>query len=272
MNFSRLRWGVFAAIVSLAAALSFAADEPNFTEEQKINFLLNAKVISSKHTSKGITSPWRLTLNDGTLTHDAVFQTVHENKPVMQFSTGRTEINFKDYWEYDIAGYRVAKMLGLDDMIPIYLERKWNGERGAIGWWVPAIKMDEEQRRKQDAHPADIDAWNKQMYKVRVFTQLTYDTDPNLTNVLIDENWKIWRIDFTRAFRLFNDLPDPKDLVMCDRQLLAKLKALNYDEVLEKTKPYLNKGEVKALIARRDKIVAFFEKLVAQKGEGEVLY
>ena len=32
------------------------------------------------------------------------------------------------------------------------------------------------------------------MYRVRVFDQLVYDNDPNLTNVLIGENWKIWRI------------------------------------------------------------------------------
>jgi hypothetical protein len=110
------------------------------------------------------------------------------------------------------------------------------------------------------------------MYKVRVLDQLLYDTDPNLTNVLITEDWKIWRIDFTRAFRQFHDLQDPKDLVQCDRRLLEKLRQLSYDEVLDKTKPHLSKSEVKAVMVRRDKIVAYFEKLVAQKGEGAVLY
>jgi len=67
-------------------------------------------------------------------------------------------------------------------------------------------------------------------------------------------------------------LKDPKDLVQCDRQVLVRLRQLSYDQVLEATKPYLNKDEVKALIARRDKIVANFDKLVVQKGESEVLY
>jgi hypothetical protein len=110
------------------------------------------------------------------------------------------------------------------------------------------------------------------MYKVRVFDQLIYDTNPNLGNVLITQDWKISRIDFTRAFRENHDLRDPKNLVQCDRQLLEKLRQLSYDEVLDKTKPHLSKSEVKALIARRDKIVAYFEKLIAQKGEGAVLY
>ena len=110
------------------------------------------------------------------------------------------------------------------------------------------------------------------MYKLRVLTQLFYDVDANLTNVLITKDWKIWRIDFTRAFRLQHELKNTKDLVQCDRQVLAKLRQLSYDQVFDATKPYLTKDEVKALIARRDKMVDYFDKLVAQKGESEVLY
>jgi len=36
---------------------------------------------------------------------------------------------------------------------------------------------------------------------MRVFSQLVYDTDRNLGNVLISEDWHLWMIDFTRAFR-----------------------------------------------------------------------
>jgi hypothetical protein len=110
------------------------------------------------------------------------------------------------------------------------------------------------------------------MYKIRVLDQLVYDNDPNLTNVLIGADWKIWRVDFTRAFRTFKDLRDPKDLVRCDRQLLEKLKTLDGNELAEKTKRYLSKDEVKAVMARRDKIVAQFQKLISEKGEKEVLY
>jgi pyrroline-5-carboxylate reductase len=44
------------------------------------------------------------------------------------------------------------------------------------------------------------------------------------------------------------------------------------DELQEKTKRYLTKDEVKAVMARRDKIVALLQKLIAEKGESEVLY
>ncbi len=105
-----------------------------------------------------------------------------------------------------------------------------------------------------------------------MFAQLVYDTDPNLTNLLITEDWKIWMIDFTRAFRLQHDLQNPEDLVMCDRHLLEKLRQLNVTEVQEKTAGHLTKGEIQGVMARRDKIVKHFETLVAQKGEGAVLY
>ena len=111
------------------------------------------------------------------------------------------------------------------------------------------------------------------MYKIRVFDQLVSDSDPNLTNVLIGEDWKIWRVDFTRAFRLTKDLKDPdKNLVRCDRQLLEKLKVLDGNALTERTKNYLTKDEVKAVMARRDKIVAYFQELIAEKGENAVLY
>jgi hypothetical protein len=254
-----------------ALGQSSLKNEPNLTDEQKIDFLLHAKVIASKGSKKGITHPWTLTLTDGTITHNASFQPVDEHKSVMSTNDGRTELNFVDSYHYNIAGYELARMLGMDNMVPPYVERRWNGQIGSLSWWIP-WKWDEVMRHEQGLQPPDLDAWNKQMYKIRVFDELIYDTDANQTNVLITEDWKIWRIDFTRAFRLYNTLLDPKDLVMCDRQLLEKLKELKFDEVYARTRPHLNKGEVKALMARRNKIVESFQKLVAQEGEGAVLY
>ena len=167
--------------------------------------------------------------------------------------------------------YTLAEMLGVDDMVPVYVERKYQGNAGSLGWWLP-IKMDEEERVKQKIAVPDADAWNNQMYRVRVFDQLVYDDDPNLTNVLIGENWKIYRIDFSRAFRVRKDLRDANDLVRCDRKLLDKLKALDGDQLALKTKHYLTKDEVKTLMIRRDKIVARFQQLISEKGEAAVLY
>jgi hypothetical protein len=274
MNPLHVRWRglILAVVVCLTCRLFVvAADEPTLTKEQIKQFLLTAKVVRIQDAKKGITNTKRLTLSDGTVTHDASFQTIDEHKAEKKLASG-TELNFVDSYKYNIAAYALAELLGMDDMLPVYVERKWAGNVGSLSWWLP-VKMDEVERHQQKLTAPDADAWNNQMYKIRVFDQLVSDSDPNLTNVLIGENWKIWRIDFTRAFRLNTDLKDPdKNLVRCDRQLLEKLKALDGNTLAEKTAHYLNKGEVKAVMVRRDKIVAFYQKLIAEKGESAVLY
>jgi hypothetical protein len=189
----------------------------------------------------------------------------------MQFATGRSELNFVDSYKYNIAAYQLAELLGLDDMLPVYVERKWQGQTGSLSWWLP-VQMDEVERHKRKLQAPDPDAWNNQMYKIRVLDELVYDTDSNLTNVLIGTDWKIYRIDFSRAFRLSKDLQHPTDLVRCDRKLFEKLKTLDGNELAQRTKHYLTKPEVQGVMARRDKIVERFQKLIAEKGENEVLY
>src|SRR6266849_4830886 len=268
----RSRTLMFATVVCLAfRPLVVAADEPILTKEQIRQFLLTAKVVKSEHTKKGITDPWRLTLTDGTLTHDASFQAIDEHTARKQLARG-TELNFVDSYKYNIAAYQLAELLGLDDMVPVYVERKWKGDAGSFGWWLP-VMMDEAARVKQKVEVPDPEAWDRQMYKIRVLDSLVYDSDPNLTNVLIGKDWTIYRIDFTRAFRLHKDLKDPNaNLVRCDRQLLEKLKALDANALAERTKHYLTKDELRAVMTRRDKIVEHFQQLIAEKGETQVLY
>jgi hypothetical protein len=260
-----------AAFVGLTwQLLATASDEPTLTKEQMEQFLLTAKVVGNHQARNGITHTLRLTLSDGTLTHDASFQSIDEHKAVAQLTRG-AELNFVDSYKYNLAAYELAELIGMDDMLPVYVERKWAGQVGSLSWWLP-VMMDELQRHDKHLSAPDADAWNNQMYKIRVFDQLVADTDPNLTNVLIGPKWQIWRIDFTRGFRQNKELKSPDDLVRCDRQLLEKLKALDAKVVREKTTRYLSKDEVNAVMARRDKIVAHFQKLVAEKGEKEVLY
>src|SRR5712675_805712 len=243
-----------------------AADDTPLTKEQIKQFLQTAEVIKSKQTGKGVTHPWRLTLSNGAITHDASFQAVDVHKAQMKLESGRSEIDFNDSYRFNIAAYELAELIGLDDMLPVYVERKWQGKSGSLSWWLP-VKMDDADRVLKKIVAPDTDKWNKQMYRVRVFDELVYDTDPNLTNVLIGEDWTIWRVDFSRAFRTLKDLREPKNLVKCDRQLFEKLKALKAEELTEKTKRYLTKSAVNGVMARRDKIVATFQTLIAEKGE-----
>jgi hypothetical protein len=87
---------ILAAAVCLSCIVAvFASDEPTLSKEQIRQFLLTAKVVASKQSDIGITQPWRLTLSDGTVTHDASFQAVDEHKMSKELGI-RTEMNFVD--------------------------------------------------------------------------------------------------------------------------------------------------------------------------------
>lgn len=240
-------------------------------DDQKREFLLTAKIVDARKTAKGITSPWRLTLDNGAFKHDAAFQAIDERKATYQTNQG-TELNFRDSWHFDVAAYEIAKLLGLDSMMPVTVERVYRGDHGALSWWIPKY-VDEIERRKQKLTPPDLDGYNNAMYRQRVFGQLVYDTDRNLTNVLMTlDDGKLWMIDFTRAFRLSNDLKDVKDLEKCDKQLFEKLKALTAEQVKQAVGKHLEGGQINALLKRRDKIVAQFTKMAADKGEAAIFY
>jgi hypothetical protein len=251
--------------------LSPSQTEPDLTPGQQREFLLNAEVIRYKQINKGVTSPYRLTLSDGKITHDAAFQSIDDRRASMRFPDGHTEINFVDSYKYNIAAYELSDLLGLADMMPVTVLRVWKGKSGAISWWLPHM-MDEGERIHNNITPPDPDAWNRQMHKVRVFSELVYDTDRNLGNVLIGKDWQVYMIDFSRAFRLYHDINQPKNLVRCSRDLLEHLRKLDGEEFAARAKAVLYENEVEAVMLRRDKIVAHFEQLIAEKGEDAVLY
>ena len=252
-----------------------AQGKPELSVAQIKDFLKNAKIIHVRNTSKGVTAPKRVTLSDGAITHDAVFQAIDDRQLVMKLGGGgrqeQTELNFVDSYKYNVAAYEVATLLGLEHMMPVYVERRWNGQTGSISWFVPTL-MDESERLKKKIEPPKPTEWNEQMYRMRVFSALLRDTDRNLTNVLVTPEWKVMMIDFTRAFRLQPELLHLKDLNKIDRHLLAKLETLDREEVRKATGDMLLKTEVEAMMQRRDLLVAHFKQLIAELGEEKVLY
>ena len=279
------RSGAGIAVLLLTSALlvplpGFSQPAPapaaaSLTRAQMRDFLLTAKITRSRDIGKGVTSPKRLTLTDGTVTHDAAFQAVDERQTVANLRGGgrsaAVEMNFVDAWRYNMGAYALAEQLGLDLMMPVHVERRWNGKVGSLSWWADTL-MEEGERLKKKIQPPNPTDWNHQMYRMRVFAALTRDTDRNVGNVLITPEWKVMMIDFTRAFRLQTELIYAKDLGKIDRALLPRLEALTKDGIKQAVDDYLTTAEIDAVIKRRDIIVAHFKKLVADLGESAVLY
>ncbi len=241
----------------LVSAAWLYAQAPQLTLAEKEEFLRTAKVISTKDSKGGITGTIRATLSDGKLTHDAQIQSIDESKIRFEGSRG-IEINFRDSYKFNIAGYRLGRLLGLN-MIPPSMERNYGGKSAAFTWWVDDVMFDEAARMKKKEVAPDTEKWNQEMNIVRVFDQLIHNTDRNLGNLLITKNWDIWMIDHTRAFRTSKELLNAKNLVMCDRNLLAALKKLDGSTLRTTMANYITQVEISGMLARRDKIVTFFE-------------
>jgi hypothetical protein len=234
-------------------------------------FLRTAKVIRSRTISKGVTAPQRLTLTDGQVTHDAAFQSIYERRAQADFGPKGVEFNFADSHHFNLAAYVIAGMLGLDGMMPVTVHRTWNGKEGTVTWWIDDA-FDESTRIKEKRNPPNPGAWNQQMYRMRVFAALVGDTDRNLGNVLITNDWKLWMIDFSRAFRLWDELKYPADLHQIERSLLARLRELDPAAVKAATSHCLTSFEADAVMKRRDLLVAHFDNLIKTKGGANVLY
>lgn len=268
----RVRWLILlTGLIVAAPMLSARETSPALTRDKQAEFLATARIVSHKNIPKGVTHPIRLTLTDGSVTHDAAFSSVNENKPIMHFSDGRTELNFVDSYKYTVAAYQIGELLGLDEMMPVAVARSIDHQMGSLTWWVDGVQFDEGERVKKSANPPNPGDWSRQMCRMRVFTQLVADADRNQTNLLITNDWKLWMIDFTRAFRLKKEIA-PLDVTRCDRQLLVRMQTLTRPILEEKTRHVLTGGEIDALLARRDAIVARIAQLVAERGEALVLF
>ena len=274
-------WKSYAPVLVAASLLVSAAGPPTnasaatvpaeLTDAEKEEFLRTAKVVKRRKVPVGVTHPERATLSDGRLTHDAHIQTVDIFKAKYQTTSGM-EINFRDSYKYNIAAYKLDRLLGLN-MVPVSVERKVAGDSAAVTWWFDDIMMMDKERytKKIQVPPAKRVSWNDQMYQVRIFNELIYNSDPNLGNVLITDDWNIRIVDFSRGFRTRKDLRSPANLVRCDRRIYNALRELDEETLKRELGPYLRKSEIKGLLARRDKIVKSFDQKIAKRGEATVI-
>jgi hypothetical protein len=257
-------------VLVLLLPLQAPAAAPPSTPEAIEAFMRSATVVRTRGLSTGITRPLRLTLKDADVTHDAVFQAVDQKQAVFTPAHGTPEVNFVDSWRYNVAAYRLARLVGLEWMMPVTIEYRFQGRNGSLSWWRDSL-MDERKRRKDKVRPPDVRAWNHDWYRMRVFSSLVYDSDRNLTNVLVSPQWRVIMLDFTRAFRLHETIKS-SEINHCDRQLLARLEALTPELLKTAAGEVLTAHEMAAVMKRRDLLVAHVKELIAGRGEDKVLY
>ncbi len=273
-RFRRAPIFVVVATLSLTASSlagqSTATSTPQLTTAEMETFLQKARITNKRDAGAGVTGSLRVTLSDGTLTHDAHVQSVDIAKPV--FEAGQhTELNFKDTYRFNIAAYRLAQLLEINT-VPMSVERNVDGKSAAVTWWVDDVKMNEKDRLSKKTMGPDPLRTSNQIQLMHIWDELIQNRDRNMGNILWTGDWTMWMIDHTRAFRLGKELLKPEDLTRCDRSLLTRLKALTDAAIEKAVGDSLLKGERQAVLERRDRIVKIIEDRAARLGEAVVLF
>lgn len=238
--------------------------------EEVERFLTEAKFVRLGKTLGGVTLSRQAILELDGVTRFGVFKTIDESKSGYTPLSRGGEINFQDSWRTEIPAYELDKLLRLR-MVPVTVERTYNGKGGSLQAWVD-LGMSEAERLKKKISAPDVEAWNRQIHKVRMFDNLIYNTDRHLNNIWISKDWNVILIDHSRSFRPFGQLRAENVLTRFSRSLLEAMEKLDRPTLTKHMSKYLSPYQIDALLQRRDLIVQRARRLASEKGEAAVLF
>jgi hypothetical protein len=247
--------------------------------EQWEEFLKTAEIAKYETIPEGVTKPWKLYLKKEGIEKKAAWKNINRD-----LGGGAM-----DNWKYEIAAYRMDKLIGLN-MVPPAVEREFRGKKGAISLWADSqystleimdqgIKIPESAQKQYD----------DMKYITRLWDCLIANDDPTQQNTLYTEDWRTILIDHSRAFRsnkeyterlvlgingIKKNRADGKPFLFrrVPRVLLDKIKALDIANIKQAVGPYLTDKEIESIIARKKLILDEIAQMIKQNGEDKVLY
>jgi hypothetical protein len=224
-------------------------------EAEVEQFLKTAEIQKIVDIGQGVTKPRRAFFAPGGLAGSAIIKAI-EAGPMAPFL---------DSWKSEIAAYELDKLLDMG-MVPPTVERRIEGDRRSVQLWVESTQS--LKKLGTETGP-DVAAWNRQVYRQRIFDDLIINDDRNAGNILVDPAWNVILIDHSRAFDTRKSKM-PAQLSKIDRPFFEKLKALDKETLKARIGPYLTFG-VDPILQRRDRVVKELEKLIKEQGEANVL-
>jgi hypothetical protein len=224
------------------------------------SYMKTAEIVSMEDLKIGVTRPRRAAFAPGGPVRYMAFKDIPPGRPA-------------GYWESyksEIAAYELDKLLGLN-MVPPTVEKRVKGTLGAAVMWCSPTKSFAQLGGMPSAPPHYFVSWNRQIARAKMFDNLIGNKDPNLGNWLVDPVWNLILIDHTRAFTTERDMIH-KNLEHIDGALWDKMKSLTVENLTQAIGAWVGKGEIKAIIARRDKMRQLIDGLIAQTGEANVVF
>ncbi len=243
---------------------------PFVTDSQMLEFLRQAEVIDTEKIDAGITKPKKLTLaRDGLRAHAIFRYGDQEVGKQIGGMTSRRDV-IKDSCLHELAAFALSRLLGMENVPPV-IKRRHRGKLGSVQVWIEQT-MTNGERKEKGIHPPDTLRWQKQMADLRVFDNLVHNTDRNLGNLLIDQNWKVWLIDHTRTFGQATRLLHPDRIKRCSRALWHALIALERKQVAASLGVHISPLAIDALMQRRDEVLRLIRARIDKAGEKFVLF
>lgn len=261
---------------AVAVGAAATATEPSglpLTGREATGFLRTAELVGrpERFDALAITEPVRVELTDHTRTLRAIFKQVDTSHMVFRFADGRVLTKVKDSYKHEIAAYELDSLLGLG-IVPPCVEREIQGQIGSLCLWVENA-MTESQRKRRKIVPPDARAWNRQMYTIRLFHQLIWDPDFNNTsNILVDSNFKLYKVDSSLGFRKETSLRNEKSLSRFSRRVVHRLEGLQRSDLDDRLGRWLDPEEIEALWQRRCRLLELVHENVTAHGEVAVFF
>jgi len=262
--------GLPVAASGLSQSPGGQTDFSSYSDADKENFLRQAAIVTVVEIGHGVTKPIRATMELRGVRHSGKIQVINKELPDF-FGEDNKPVPMMDSWRFNVAAYKVDRLLGLK-MATVAVRREFHGKPAAFSWWVDDVMFEEVDRIKKGLEPPDPEDFERQRAVSRVFDELILNIDRNLSNLLITKSWRIALIDHSRCFTPYPGIRNKANLTRCGRPLLESMKKLNSAGIAGAVQKFLTTAETDAMLARRDKIVAFFEQEVKEKGEASVLF
>jgi hypothetical protein len=173
---------------------------------------------------------------------------------------------FAESYKAEIAAYEMDKLLGMH-MVPPYVERRIDGNLGAVAFWVENVHAWDMDHPVRGPDPI---AWDHEVVRMKMFDQLIGNIDRNQGNLLYDDEYHLILIDHSRAFTGTKDISKMSKFSRVDRELWQKMLDLDEPQLEAALGKWCDKGKLKAILTRRNEMKKNIDAMVAQKGEAAV--
>lgn len=243
---------------------------PFDTDEEILEFLKTAEIVSTERIPVGVTRPRRAILQKDGIRVQATLKSIDETEDWVRLSDGTHAVELRDYFLFEYAAYELARLLGIDSVPPTVIRRD-RVEPVSLQLWIEN-GMTEAERRERQLQPPGARRWIRQVQTMYLFDDLIGNDDRNRTNILIDDRERYWMIDHTRAFQIEYELQYVRGLIWVERTMWERLQSLDRETVERRIDSLISGRQLAALLERRDRILAEVRRLLSERGEAAVLF